>query len=159
MDADDQCPASLRNIDSGTADLQSYQEENIGATGNNFIGAAPEHPVIVAALEKSVGAIKRGDSDLLWLSAGPGLLTRQVAAYLVGDLKPRLGKTVILRSFEIEKSIAVWTLASYKHTQKHWSRTTFGRAHDLLRNVSASMQSVSPSLSEVTSGLARGNLS
>jgi len=102
-----------------------YQEEYLGSTGNNFIGATPGHPVIVAALEEAVNAVNRGDSDILWLSTGPGVLTRQVAAYLAGDLAARLENLLILRSHELEKSVAVWSLASYKHTQKHWSRTTF----------------------------------
>ena len=125
VDADDRCLAPLSAIDPGTADLLLYQEEYLGSTGNNFIGATPGHPVIVAALEEAVNAVNRGDSDILWLSTGPGVLTRQVAAYLAGDLAARLENLLILRSHELEKSVAVWSLASYKHTQKHWSRTTF----------------------------------
>lgn len=142
VDADDRCLAPLRNIDPGTVDLLLYQEENIGSTGNNFIGAAPGHPVIVSALEEAVAAVHRGDSDILWLSTGPGLLTRKVAAYLVSDLGARLAKTLILRPFEIEKSVAVWTIASYKQTPKHWSRTTFRQARDHLWDIRVSLQEI-----------------
>lgn len=126
IDADDRCLAPLSAIDRGSADLLLYQEEYLGSTGNNFIGVRPGHPVIVSALEAAVTAVNRGNSDILWLSTGPGVLTRQVAAYLASDLEARLEKVLILRSHELESSVAVWALASYKHTQKHWSRTTFG---------------------------------
>jgi tetratricopeptide (TPR) repeat protein len=134
IDADDRCLAPLSAIDHGAADLLLYQEEYIGSTGNNFIGVRPGHPVIVAALEEAVTAVNRGDSDILWLSTGPGVLTRQVANYLASDLKARLETTMILRSYELERSLAVWALASYKHTQKHWSRTTF-KAAEFLQGV------------------------
>ena len=138
IDADDRCLAPLSAIDHGTADLLLYQEEYIGSTGNNFIGARPGHPVIVASLEEAVTAVNRGDSDILWLSTGPGVLTRQVANYLASDLEPRLETTMILRAYELEKSLAVWALASYKHTQKHWSRTTF-RAAEAVQGVKGSL--------------------
>jgi hypothetical protein len=43
------------------------------------MAATPEHPVILGALELGAAAINRDDTDLIWLSAGPGLLTRAFA--------------------------------------------------------------------------------
>ncbi|MDR3424343.1 MAG: hypothetical protein P4M13_04595, partial [Alphaproteobacteria bacterium] len=54
----------------------------------------------------------------------------------------RLAKTLILRPFEIEKSVAVWTIASYKQTPKHWSRTTFRQARDHLWDIRVSLQEI-----------------
>ena len=58
-----------------------YQED-FGTLGNNVIGAAPQHPVIGRALDLAVAAVGRGDRDILWLSTGPGLLTRAFAQTL-----------------------------------------------------------------------------
>ena len=49
-------------------------QEDYGSIGNNFIAATPDHPVLIRALEMATIAIKRGDTDLVWLSTGPGLL-------------------------------------------------------------------------------------
>jgi len=133
VDADDRCLKPLDGLDPGGCDLVLYQEENLGSTGNNFIGVKPGHPVIVAALAQAILAINRGDSDILWLSTGPGLLTRCVAAWLIEDLDARLERTRILTHGELSHAVAVWTAAAYKHTSKHWSRTVFGRARDILR--------------------------
>jgi mannosyltransferase OCH1-like enzyme len=133
IDADDRRLGSLGGLDPGGRELILFQEENFGSTGNNFIGVAPEHPVIVSALDQAVAAINRGDSDILWLSTGPALLTRRVAAWLAEDLDARLARTLVLSPAELGRFVAVFTAASYKHTSKHWSRTVFGKARDLLR--------------------------
>lgn len=133
VDADDRCLAPLSGLEADGRDLILYQEENLGSTGNNLIGVAPGHPVILAALDQAILAVNRGDSDILWLSTGPGLLTRCVAAWLVGDLDARLGRTRILTHSEASRCVAIWTAAAYKHTSRHWSRTVFGRARAVLR--------------------------
>ena len=78
--ADDRCIAPIATLDPGGRALIVYQED-LGSIGNNFIGARPGHPVIQRALSNGAAAINRGDSDILWLSTGPGLLTRSFAAW------------------------------------------------------------------------------
>ena len=133
IDADDRCLAPLTGLDAGDRELILFQEENYGSTGNNFIGVTPEHPVIVSALEQAIVAINRGNSDILWLSTGPALLTRRVAAWLVEDLDAHLAKTLVLSPGELGRFVAVFTAAAYKHTGKHWVHTVFGKARDILR--------------------------
>ena len=51
-------------------------QEDFGTLGNNFLGAPPNHSVICLALRLCTEAVNRGDTDFLWLSTGPGLLSR-----------------------------------------------------------------------------------
>ena len=126
IDADDLCVAPIPTIDPGDQDLLLYQEE-YGTTANNFIGVTPGHPAISLALTSAIEAINRGDADILWLSTGPGLLTRAVARFLAEDLPERLDKTLILERHELFKAVAIHCVTGYKQTQKHWSRTAFNK--------------------------------
>ena len=78
VDADDRCLARLDTFVSPHAEFVAYQD-NYGAIASNFVGAIPGHPVIALALENAVKAIGRGDRDIMWLSTGPGVLTRAFA--------------------------------------------------------------------------------
>jgi tetratricopeptide (TPR) repeat protein len=80
-DADDRLVGDLDALRIPGAGLVLYQED-IGTIGNNVIGAVPGHPLITRALRLAVDAINRGDTDILWLSTGPGMLTRAFAGLL-----------------------------------------------------------------------------
>jgi hypothetical protein len=111
------------------ARLLLYQED-FGTIGNNVIGAVPGHPVIGRALRLAVEAINRGDKDILWLSTGPGLLTRAFAASLADlgrEPLAALGDTVVLEHGELQRTVSIHCLVGYKNTERHWSRTAFGR--------------------------------
>ena len=86
-DADDRSLRTLDTIIPEDANLVLYQE-NLGSAGNNFIAAAPGHPVLVTALQAVVGAINRGDTDAIWLLSGPGLLTRALVHTAIIPLRP-----------------------------------------------------------------------
>jgi tetratricopeptide (TPR) repeat protein len=127
-DIDDRCVAPIDLIDPGGRDLVAYQED-IGSTANSFLGATPRHPLIVAALAAAVEAVNGGAGDILWLSTGPGLLTRVLAAAAAADLEAFLGPDgpLILERGELFAAVRIQCSAAYKHTPKHWSRTAFGR--------------------------------
>ena len=82
-DADDRCLAPLGSVVPRHAALAVYLEE-YGTLGNNFVGTAPRHPVIGLALDLAVEAVNRGDRDIMWLSTGPGLLTRAFVQTVAG---------------------------------------------------------------------------
>ena len=109
-----------------------YQEE-YGTVGNNMFGAAPRHPIVVSALENAVEAINRGDTDMLWLSTGPGLWTRCAAVeaaknFSAGlDLRRDLG-WIILNRCRLYDFMRPHAPARYKSTSKHWSRILFERS-------------------------------
>jgi tetratricopeptide (TPR) repeat protein len=124
IDADDRCLAPIPTIDPGDRSLIVYQED-LGTVANNFIGVVPHHPIIAAALSAARESIERGDTDMLWLATGPGLLTRCLAAHLAGHRLERLKSMYVLERHELFKAVAIHCAAAYKHTPKHWSRTAF----------------------------------
>jgi mannosyltransferase OCH1-like enzyme len=126
-DADDRCRKSLAPLLETSGDLVLYQE-NIGSTGNNFIAAAPGDPVLGQALESGTEAVCRGDNDTIWLSTGPGLLTRSLARYLSAEReswRQRLHGISVLDRHELLDYVAIHCLTSYKHTRKNWLRSSF----------------------------------
>ena len=127
VDADDRCIAPISTLDLGDRDLILYQED-FGTVGNNFIGVRPRHPAIGSALANAVTAVNRGDADIVWLATGPALLTRSLAVYLAEKLPERLGKTLIVDRHQLYGIAAFHTMTAYKHSKKHWTRTTFNRA-------------------------------
>jgi len=134
-DADDRCVAPLSQLDSAPYDLILSQED-MGSIGNNFLAAAPRHPLIAAALTAATEAVENGDSDMVWLSTGPGVMTRSAAFYFADDANA-LGKTLVLDVFELARFDAPHCVAAYKFSSKHWSRTTFGDVpRDLLASFS-----------------------
>jgi tetratricopeptide (TPR) repeat protein len=136
-DADDKCLQPIDSIVPGTAELVVYQEDH-GTIGNNFIAARPGQGVVLRALEMAVTAVNRGDSDIVWLATGPGLLTRafgQVfapagAAAGAGVALPP--GVVVLDRRELFQAVAIHCGAGYKRTDRHWSNTAFARWRGVL---------------------------
>ena len=127
IDIDDLCLTKLRDFVPAYAEFVGYQE-NYATIANNFLGAIPRHPVIVRALRLAVEAVNRGDHDIVWLSTGPGLLTRafaQTASDATYADWPK--KTAILELYEAQRWIGLHCPAAYKQTDKHWSRAAFRR--------------------------------
>jgi len=120
--------APLQDWPANGADLVVYQEE-YSTLGNNLIGAAPGNAVIAKAFESAVEALLRGDSDLIWLSTGPGLLTRSFVSVLLsfGREWPRfLERSVILSLPELRRVAATHCYATYKVAGQHWGDMQFG---------------------------------
>ncbi len=128
-DADDRCMESLEKIDVTSFGLLVYQE-NFGSIANNFIGAAPRHPIIGAALNNAVSAINRGGIEVLWLSTGPGLITRAAAQVVARtpELSTGAADMFLLSRGELARAVGIHCLASYKFTSRHWTRTAYGRS-------------------------------
>ncbi|MGV3548657.1 tetratricopeptide repeat protein, partial [Rhizobium sp.] len=126
-DADDVCTGPLHSVVAGGFSFVGYQED-LGSVGNNFIAVAPRHPMISLALEAACTAILRGDGDMVWLSTGPGLLSRAFATWLSScpDLADALSETLLLERGELTAVCAPHCHASYKFTPKHWSKGIFG---------------------------------
>jgi mannosyltransferase OCH1-like enzyme len=128
-DADDRCLRPLAGLLPPQVGFVACQE-HFGTLGNNFLAAAPLHPVLGLALELAVQAVNRGDNDMMWLSTGPGLMTRAFAATLaMSALLPAawLDRTRILALPELEPFVATHCELGYKHSARHWLRATFGQ--------------------------------
>ncbi len=123
-DADDRCSIPLDRFIPAQAAFVAFQEE-YGTLGNNFIGAMPGHPTIITALERAIEAVNRGDRDIVWLSTGPGLLTRAFALTLaVGQHE--LSRSAIFTVGQIQRFLGLHCPALYKSTSQHWLKSSFG---------------------------------
>lgn len=121
MDADDRCIGSLNDIVDRHLSLIAYQEE-YRSVGNNFLAVAPKHPVIRDALDDAAAAFRGSIGETLWLSTGPGAITRAVAAYGTecdGSLSSGIW---IMPRHRLSRSIAAHVTLSYKGTASHWLR-------------------------------------
>ena len=123
VDADNRCHAPLPTLAPGAATLVVYQED-LGTIGNDVIGATAGHPVIARALHDAVAAVNGGDTDLLWLATGPGLLTRAFAATAAEaplPLRRWLAGHCVLDRRVLFRAVALHCAAGYKATPRHWS--------------------------------------
>ena len=124
-DADDLCLAPLATVLPTGADMVLYQEE-YGTVGNNFIATAPGNPVIKYALNQAVIAINRGDTDILWLSTGPGLLTRALAQQFCTQSPASVpAGLAVLQRHELNQAVAPHCKVNYKKTSLHWTKSSF----------------------------------
>jgi len=86
--------------------------------------------VITRALGAAIEAVNRGDSDIIWLSTGPGLLTRALAGVVANStrgLSEWPGDIVVLGRTELYRVAVPHCIAAYKMTAGHWSQTAFGQ--------------------------------
>ncbi len=90
----------------------------------------PRHPAIGLALNEAVSAILRGDRDLVWLTTGPGLLTRSLARWLAAEPE-RLGmqtaSIAILTLAEMRRVAAIHCHAAYKKRGRAWLSGAFAK--------------------------------
>ncbi|GAB4065926.1 tetratricopeptide repeat protein [Ancylobacter sonchi] len=125
-DADDRCLAPLDPFLAGHDMV--LRQEHYGTIGNNFLAVRPGHPVIGQALEEAITSVLRGDRESIWLSSGPGLITRVLASYLVDD--PRrletLGREILVCDQpRITHFCASGCRASYKSSERYWQAGEF----------------------------------
>lgn len=129
VDADDRCVGRLVDLIPPGARLFGYLEE-YGALANNLLGAAPQDPVIKRALAQAVESVHRGGEEILWLSTGPGAVTRALAAVAASRPDPAaaaagLGWAVVDRR-AIGRVAAIHCFLTYKKAGGHWLQTAFG---------------------------------
>ena len=126
-DADDACAAPIERLLPAGASLVVYQE-NYGSIANNFMAVVADHPIILAALDLAVEAMLRGDHDMVWLSTGPGLMTRAFANHwATSDDSSWLRSVSVMTLGEIQRIVAVHCHARYKTTERSWSKASFIR--------------------------------
>jgi mannosyltransferase OCH1-like enzyme/Flp pilus assembly protein TadD len=127
VDADNRCLRPISTIVPPNADLVLYQED-LGTIGNDFVAVSREHPVIAYALDNAVTAINRGDTDLIWLSTGPGLWTRAVAHSIVqiSVQNPTLPiGMMILDRHQLSRAMARNCMVRYRATPRNWVNAAF----------------------------------
>lgn len=126
-DVDDRCRGPLDRLCAGASLV--LRHENLGSIGNNFMACRPGHPFIGKALLGAVKATLEGHSEAIWLSTGPGLVTRTFAQLYVTDDAMRAeleAQTRLLPDFVLRSFVACGLRAVYKSTQMHWVQQQFG---------------------------------
>ena len=129
-DADDRCLAPLSSLPTGEAGFVAYQEW-YATLGNNVLGVQAGHPVITTAFNDALAALERRDADIVWLSTGPGLLTRSFARALRSrgpNWAAFLRDVAVLTQPELRRAVAPHCHANYKLTGQHWGDTQFRKA-------------------------------
>ncbi|WP_416357279.1 tetratricopeptide repeat protein [Aureimonas phyllosphaerae] len=135
VDADDRCLRPIAPLLQRGAGLLAYQED-LGSVGNNVLAARPGHPLVLRALAQASEAVNRGDGDILWLATGPGLLTRVWVDALARPSSGEADDALLLERAECLAHVAIHCLAAYKASERHWSRTAFGRGRRAKRMAS-----------------------
>jgi mannosyltransferase OCH1-like enzyme len=127
-DADDRSLAPVGSFVPPDAEFVAYQE-HFGTLGNNFLAVTTGHPVIRLALELGTEAVNRGDAEVLWLSTGPGLLTRAFAQVIARQNYDRAASlsAVIFDQGVIARYVGSHNPLRYKKTERHWGRFSFRR--------------------------------
>lgn len=119
LDADDRCTRPLSGwLDLGLRFL-GYQE-HYGTLGNNFLAARAGDPILRAALDDACETLLAAPGASVWLSTGPGALTRAVARVGVdagGRVRPGVS---ILPQHVLAQGVASHVRLNYKSTEAHW---------------------------------------
>jgi tetratricopeptide (TPR) repeat protein len=128
-DADDRASRPLGSCIPGHAELVLYQED-VASIGNNFIAAQAGHPVVTLALTWAVEAINRGDTDNVWLSTGPALLTRALATHLATGEEGRIEVPkgiVVFDRRDLNHAVAMNCMLGYKSSTRNWANSVFAK--------------------------------
>ncbi|WP_027183038.1 tetratricopeptide repeat protein [Desulfovibrio inopinatus] len=129
-DIDDMCLKPLDDFIPSDTKLMLWQEPMM-SVGNNFIVAVPEHPVIEYALHRAVEAMERGDHETIWLSTGPGLLSRSLAVYFAqnwGDSYPDYLQVKVVPKARLMNHVGIHGFLRYKSTNDSWVIREFSAA-------------------------------
>lgn len=122
LDADDLCVAPLETLLPKGARLVVYQE-NLGSIGNNFLAAAPGHPLIAEALALATAAVLNGASEVVWLVTGPGLISRVVASAIATMPSLQLPQGLLVASLpQFLRVVRPHQRLAYKTGGRHWTR-------------------------------------
>ncbi|MDR9404074.1 MAG: tetratricopeptide repeat protein, partial [Halothece sp. Uz-M2-17] len=123
-DADDFCRQSLDPLIAWNAELILFQEPFIPTIGNNFLGCAPNQPIIGSALDLAVESLLSYSAESAWFITGPCLITRALGSgllpYLTQTNYQQWPRLVVLTTEEIHQFIGMGIRLPYKNTPKHW---------------------------------------
>ncbi|MDD2829596.1 MAG: glycosyltransferase [Sulfuricurvum sp.] len=125
-DADDRCLGNVSDI-IRHYDFVGYQE-HFGSSGNNFLAISPSHPIVKYALDSLIEDYENGSTESVWLSSGPGLMSRSLSRYLAENFDSfKNGEIdiILYNVFELYHTVAFHCFAHYKTTDLHWTKSEF----------------------------------
>lgn len=119
-DMDDEALAPIDELVAGRSLVAPI--EPLGGLGDNFIAAAPRHPVVAACFAEALQNVREGFEESIWLAVGPGLFTRNVAQWVAENPeRAQLGSdTVLVDSLSLSRYVGMWRPHAYKETEQSW---------------------------------------
>lgn len=119
LDTDDRCLGPLSDLVDHRLRMVGYQE-HLRSIGSNFLAVRPHDPIIRAALDDAAQAMRSAPGASVWLSTGPGAITRAMALQgtdVDGHLLPGIR---IIPDHMLNRSLVPHVRLSYKSTASHW---------------------------------------
>lgn len=127
-DADDILTGPLAPVIDRGAGFVAVLEPGLSVLGNNFIAAAPGHPLILLAAKMARGALLARGNENTWSKTGPGLLTRAAALYLARQADSGAAADVaFLRFDDILGQLALHNNAPHKRKAGDWRQSSLPR--------------------------------
>lgn len=121
LDADDRCRVPYGEFIDHRLWFVGYQE-HYWTVGNNFMAVGPRDPNIRDALDEATEALVEAPGADVWLSYGPGAISRALARHgtdAQGNLNPDIW---IMPVHALIPRIAQHVRLNYKGTDSHWVR-------------------------------------
>lgn len=121
LDADDRCRVPYGEFIDHRLRFVGYQE-HYWTVGNNFMAVGPRDPIIRDALDEATEALAGSPGAPVWLSSGPGAISRALARHgtdAKGNLNPDIW---IMPVHALIPRIAQHVRLNYKGTDSHWVR-------------------------------------
>lgn len=122
LDADDRCTVPLDTFIDHSLRFLGYQEPQM-SVGNSFLAVQPRDPIIRAALDDAVNAFGGPQGEILWLSTGPGAMTRAVAKVGTDEAGLLIPGVCIVSINLLRNGVWPHLQLSYKSTERSWIRS------------------------------------
>lgn len=131
-DADDRLQGSLDAVLDGRKGLVLGHERYGYAVGNNFIAAAPKHPVIVLAARQARTALLQRSNETTWSKTGPGLLARCLARFLAECVtRDQVHSIHLMPMPDLRRHISMHNPVSPKlGADSYWNRSGTGQTQN-----------------------------
>lgn len=124
-DADDILTGPLAPMIDRGAGFVAILEPGLSTIGNNFMAAAPGHPLITLAAKMARGALLARANETTWSKTGPALLTRAAALYLAHRAETgATGDVAFLRYDDILGGIAIHNKVPHKRKAGDWRQSS-----------------------------------
>lgn len=117
-DADDRCLTCVAPLIRGRSLV--VVRESLGAVADNFMAAAPRHPVLAATRDEAFGNLRDGFAESPWLANGPGVVTRKTAAWLTGQLGGEVSDYLIAPGSQMSAYVDMHFPLDYKESTMAW---------------------------------------
>ncbi|MEQ9475759.1 glycosyltransferase, partial [Marinovum algicola] len=134
-DADDVLTGELETVVDRGAGFVAVLEPGLSTIGNNFLAAAPGHPLLVLAAEMACEALLARANETTWSKTGPAMLGRAAALYLARQAETgAAGDIALLRYDDILGRIAMHNRVRHKQGSGDWRHSSRPRNERVFAN-------------------------